>query len=243
VTRPADAVAWHSENAGSFDAKYASSRAFQDRVAVWAKLIEKYTRPDTVALDAGCGSGVLTLIAARRARAVLGVDASRAMIALAEAKTRKVEIKNVSFRVSALDDLQLPDEHDFDLILSSSVFEYVADYWKTFDLLASRLAPCGTIIFSLPNGESLYRKAERRLFHWTGRPAYYAYVRHMPTLGAVREALAARSFAIRESRYYAAAPGLSRIARMANRPQLADNLFVVACTREPAIRRSGSLAR
>jgi hypothetical protein len=36
---------------------------------------------------------------------------------------------------------------------------------------------------------------------------------------------------VSESRYYAAAPALSRVARAAGRADLADNLFVIACTR------------
>jgi 2-polyprenyl-6-hydroxyphenyl methylase/3-demethylubiquinone-9 3-methyltransferase len=234
MTTRRNAVSWHSQIAGDFDAKYASSPSFRERLTVWASLIENFAHAQARILDAGCGTGVLAFLAARRARSVIGFDASPEMIALAEAKKRNDGCDNVSFHIASLENLASLQQHRFDLILCSSVLEYIDDYWDAIDALAAHLAPGGVMIFSLPNGRSLYRRAERLIFHLTGRPAYYAYVRHVPTLASVREELSARSFELLESRFYAAAPILSHIARRLGYPELADNLFVVACRRPSA---------
>src|SRR5712664_3549353 len=77
-----DAVKWHSENACEFDLKYRSSQAFIERLIVWDSLINMYVHSDFEVLDVGCGSGVITALAARRARRVLGFDGSAEMVAL-----------------------------------------------------------------------------------------------------------------------------------------------------------------
>ena len=226
-----DAVSWHSENAADFDSKYVSSAAFRERQAVWTELINTFVHSEASLLDAGCGSGVFSVIAARRARTVLGIDPSPEMIALAEAKKRQAGLSNLEFEVAALEDANVLGNRLFDVILCSSVLEYVDDYWRSFDVLAAHLSPNGVVIFSLPNGASLYRRAEKLLFQLTGWPRYYAHVRHVPTLAAVREGLSARSFGLLDTRFYAGVPVLSHIARPLGYPEISDNLFVIVCGR------------
>ena len=226
-----DAVSWHSKIAHDFDAKYVSTPAFLERLRVWDGMVERYTDSQADVLDAGCGSGVLSALAARRARTVLGFDASAEMVALAEARRCKARMDNTKFIVSSLEDATLLSGSSFDLIMCSSVLEYVEDYWRVFDWFAKSLKKSGVIIFSMPNGASFYRKTERLVFALTGRPPYYAHVRHVPSLNEVRTGLAARNFEVVEFHYYARAPVLSIVARAAGRADLADNLFAVVCRR------------
>ena len=226
-----DAVAWHSSIAQDFDAKYSASPPFRERYGIWCALIERHVGPQSQVLDAGCGSGVFSAHAAKAASSVLGFDGSAEMIALAQARAARDGLGNCRFEVAALEDLNVLGGRSFDLILCSSVLEYVEDYWRAFDWLAGALQPGGTIVFSMPNGASLYRRAERLAFRLTGRPAYYAHVRNVPTFGEVKAGLARRGFEIRSCQYYAAAPLLSRVARALGRADLADNLFVIACGR------------
>jgi 2-polyprenyl-3-methyl-5-hydroxy-6-metoxy-1,4-benzoquinol methylase len=226
-----DAVAWHSRIAKEFDAAYARSPAFRERLAVWSGLIERYADPNGDVLDAGCGSGVLSCLAARGARSVLGFDASPEMVELAEARRQREGLANATFRVARLEDSDILAGRQFGLILCSSVLEYVNDYWHSVSWLATALAPTGVLVFSMPNGSSLYRRAERIAFRLTGRPVYYTHVRNVPRLGEVRAGLAARGLEVLALSYYAATPLLSSLARRANLQELADNLFVVACRR------------
>jgi 2-polyprenyl-6-hydroxyphenyl methylase/3-demethylubiquinone-9 3-methyltransferase len=226
-----DAIAWHSEIAPAFDARYARSAAFKDRIVVWSTLIERFVDGKTDVLDAGCGPGVLSALASRRARSVFAFDASPEMIALAESRKRREVLANTTFRTGVVEDPAIVAGRKFDVVLCSSVLEYVVDFWHAFDCLEAALRPGGILVFSLPNTASLYRKLERVVFRLTGHPTYYRHVRNLPSPQQVNEGLAARKLAILALQYYAATPGLSAMARGIRRPDLADNLVVRACRR------------
>jgi 2-polyprenyl-6-hydroxyphenyl methylase/3-demethylubiquinone-9 3-methyltransferase len=226
-----DAVDWHSRIATNFDAKYSHSPSFQERFQRWSELLRLYVNGASDVLDAGCGSGVFSEIAAKSARSVLGFDASAEMIAIANARKARAKLTNATFAVAPLGDQAVLGHRVFDIILCSSVLEYVDNYWVSFEWLAAALKPGGVILFSMPNGASLYRKAERLAHAATGRPAYYAYVKNTPRVGEVEAGLSRRGFKITSLQYYAPAPLLSPIARGVGRADLADNLFLIACER------------
>jgi 2-polyprenyl-3-methyl-5-hydroxy-6-metoxy-1,4-benzoquinol methylase len=169
-----DAVAWHTAIARDFADRYRHSPAFREREAVWRDLIARHGKACGSVLDAGCGSGVMTVLAAQRAGSVLAFDASPAMLAVAAETLAQNAATNVDLQGGLLGDDALLAGRRFDLILCSSVLEYVEDSWSAFDWLSQSLTPGGTILFSMPNGSSLYRHAERWLFRLTGRPRYSA---------------------------------------------------------------------
>ena len=102
-----------------------SGRAWGDRAADWAYLVEPYARrvndalfdqvhagPGTRLLDIACGSGYAANVAAGRGAEVCGLDASEALIAIARARTPAGD-----FRVG--DMFALPFEDDrFDVATS-----------------------------------------------------------------------------------------------------------------------------
>ncbi len=75
-----DAVAYFSENARQFDSLYQTSPAFAQRLTLWRALIDRYSSQATLTLDVGCGSGVMTFLAARNGGRVIGVDGAADMI-------------------------------------------------------------------------------------------------------------------------------------------------------------------
>jgi len=62
------------------------------------------------ALDAGCGSGGLTLRLAKHARYVVGIDISRSMIALAKKRQAEQRRNNVGFVIGDLESLPFGEE-------------------------------------------------------------------------------------------------------------------------------------
>jgi len=68
-------------------------------------------------LDVGCGPGEFTLIIARKAKSVVGIDTSQTALALAEKGLATVPIKNASFRFGDIRRLPFPGE-SFDLVYS-----------------------------------------------------------------------------------------------------------------------------
>ena len=57
---------------------------------------------DDIALDIGTGTGIQALIAAEKAKEVIGVDINKRAIKLAEENANLNQISNVEFRISDL---------------------------------------------------------------------------------------------------------------------------------------------
>jgi len=94
-----------------------SGRAWGQRAADWAYLMEPYARrvndalfdqagvgPGTRLLDIACGSGYAASVAAERGAQVAGLDASEALIAIARART-----PDADFRIGDMFDLPFED--------------------------------------------------------------------------------------------------------------------------------------
>lgn len=230
ASQAADAVEWHSAIAEGFEQGYQRSALFKERLLVWRSLVERFLPPGGAVLDAGCGSGVFSFLAAQTAGSVVGFDASPEMIAICRRKLAEQPEASVAFHLASLDRAGSLGDH-FDLVLCSSVLEYVDDLWDSIDLLANRLKPGGVLIFSMPNGMSGYRFIEKLAYRVTGKPGYFAHVRHVPTPGAIRRGVSQRRLELLDLRFYGAIPGLSSMARALGLPQLSDSLFVVAVRR------------
>lgn len=226
-----DAVDLHSQIAADFDAKYASSPMFRERLAVWREIIGGCEGRFGDVLDAGCGSGVLSVLAAKTARRVVGFDGSPAMIELARRNAGAGGATNCELEVARLGEAGLLAGQTFDLVLCSSVLEYVEDYWREIDWLVEHLAPRGSLVFSMPNGASFYRLAEALAYRVTGRPRYYAYVKNVPAPSTVLSGLRERRLAVRSLQFYGAPPPMPDVARPQWIRRRADTLFVVVCER------------
>jgi ubiquinone/menaquinone biosynthesis C-methylase UbiE len=82
--------------------------------------------PGDKMLDAGCGTGTLTIAAKARAGAsgdVHGIDAAPRMIEVARRKTVQKGI-DVDFQVGLIEDIPFPDD-EFDLVLSSLMLHHL----------------------------------------------------------------------------------------------------------------------
>jgi SAM-dependent methyltransferase len=102
-----------------------AGRGWGARALEWAYLLEPYTRPandvlfdqldvgaDTRLLDVACGSGFAANVASRRGAAVAGLDASAALIEIAQARTPEGD-----FRIGNM--FALPfDDGGFDVVTS-----------------------------------------------------------------------------------------------------------------------------
>jgi ubiquinone/menaquinone biosynthesis C-methylase UbiE len=100
-------------------------------------------------LDVGCGTGDLTLRAARRVGAegrVAGIDASPDMIKIARRKAAK-KGRDVDFRVAPIEDLPFADG-EFDAALSSFMIHHLPDDLKLSGLAEVRrvLKPGGRLV-------------------------------------------------------------------------------------------------
>lgn len=114
-----------------------------------------YERPATTALlppvagkrvlDAGCGPGALAAQLAEAAASVVGIDASAAMVRLAEARG----LESASFRVADLTKpLDFFEDESFDVAVSSLVLHYLEDWVAPLRELRRVLRPGGALVFS-----------------------------------------------------------------------------------------------
>jgi SAM-dependent methyltransferase len=117
----------------------------------------------SVALDFGCGSGVLFRDTLTRFERVIGVDL---VLTAARALVAELGLKDVS--------LHTPPEADasvapgsVDLLIAAEVLEHVDDLPPTLTQFKNWLKPGGTLLVSLPTENALYRLG-RRLAGFSG---------------------------------------------------------------------------
>ncbi|MEZ0610041.1 class I SAM-dependent methyltransferase [Fibrella sp. WM1] len=216
-----DAVTYHSDIAQAFDERYRQSPDFQERYRVWSALLNRYLRPGDRLLDAGCGSGVFSLYAAQRGAIVTAIDGSAAMIDLTRQAAQRAQL-TICAEVD-----WLPFAHNrgaFDVVLSSSVLEYVPDLPGTLHSLDQHVALGGLLIVSMPNRRSVYRKLERIVYWLTGRPAYLRHVLHYATPATLLRQLPA--YQLISHRTYGGTNAYARLLRLCLPTHHADTLFV-----------------
>ncbi len=95
-------------------------------------------------LDIGTGTGRMLELLAPHARAGVGVDASRAMLALARSRLARPGLGHLSVRQA--DMYSMPLAHQFDLVLMHMVLHYAEDPAAALAEAARVMAPGGTLI-------------------------------------------------------------------------------------------------
>jgi 2-polyprenyl-3-methyl-5-hydroxy-6-metoxy-1,4-benzoquinol methylase len=149
---------------------------FRERMAVWTEAIRAHTPPSAVVADIGCGSGVITSIAARFAAKVVALDASPEMAALARKSLAEAGAHNVDVIESRIEGMAEVLPTGIDVIVCSSVIEYLADPDRFLADCRFLLRPGGILMLSGPNPRSAYRMIERAAFAAFGRPEYLHFV-------------------------------------------------------------------
>jgi SAM-dependent methyltransferase len=126
-----------ADNAELFDAGVARyMQPFLDAAAI---------EPTAHVLDVGCGNGLTTCEAARRAAAVTGVDLSARMLGLARRRAAEAGLANVSF-VQA--DVQVADigEARYDRVISRNGVMFFGEPVAAFTNMARALKPGGRMV-------------------------------------------------------------------------------------------------
>jgi 2-polyprenyl-3-methyl-5-hydroxy-6-metoxy-1,4-benzoquinol methylase len=204
---------FYSATASHFNHKYQTSSTFIERYEVWTDLFQKYIKPSDHILDLGCGSGIFSQYLAQNGSTVLGVDGSEKMIDLCEkSNTPPLSNLNYQFQTLPFTDIFL-ESHQFDVIISSSVIEYIEQDILLLEQIHYLLKPQGISIISFPNNNSIYRKIERFIFKMTGKPAYYKFVKRLYDEELITQKLNLMGFEQEEIRYY---PSRNMVLKMLN---------------------------
>ena len=117
-------------------------------------------------LDIGTGTGRLLELLAPRVRSGLGVDASRAMLALARARLARPGLGHLSVRQA--DMYRLPLAGPFDLVVLQMVLHYAEDPAAALAEAARTVAPGGTLLVVDLAAHDRAALSERLAHRWPG---------------------------------------------------------------------------
>lgn len=227
---PKNAIDFHNDRAQEFDSRYALSKAFQERFQVWTGLFERYITATDQVIDLGCGSGVFSNYLAQKGCVVTGIDGSEAMIALCK---RRRTSATAQFAVGILPLTTLTPFPVQDVVVMSSILEYLSDMPGMLEQARLLLKPNGLLLISIPNKRSLYRKLERQLFRLLARPAYYQYIRNMATEITFNRQLTEAGFTPVETSYFAGQDPISRALKPFLTAPYVNNLLVGVFRKSP----------
>ena len=110
-------------------------------------LTQAYLAPDAEVLEVGCGTGTTALRHAPFAGHILATDISPAMLEIARQRAEEAGVTNVTFRQSALEDLDLASA-GLDAILALNLLHLVEDRDAAIRQLARALKPGGVLVSS-----------------------------------------------------------------------------------------------
>ena len=96
-------------------------------------------------LDIGCGLGEFTILAARRAREVVGVDAAETAVTAARLAASRLGVDNVEFAVGNAYELVgvVGEPESFDRVLCLDLIEHVSEPQKVMAQIHALLRPGG----------------------------------------------------------------------------------------------------
>lgn len=221
------ALGYFSEQAVAFAQHYEAKENFQERDLLWRTLLDRYVEAGQTAVDLGCGPGIFSFYLAKKGLQVTAVDGSAEMLALCRQRQKTFGLDNVTFHQGILPELtDLPLE-PADLLISSSVVEYVADLPGMLALFGRLIRPGGLLIVSLPNMLCLNRVYQRLKYRLGHGFAIYAHIRHFSTPHRLSRQLQPYGFRLLEYHYYDHYWRVARLARKLHLPAvLTEDLFV-----------------
>lgn len=134
----------------SYDLQWAMDPGYKKGLR---RLIELTVEEHDRVLDVGCGTGSATVVAATKAKEVVGIDLSPDMIELAEEKVLKKGIPNTSLFATSVEDYA-PDG-PFDKVISSFMIPHVKPHLRPsiYSCMYNFLKPGGLVGLFASRGE------------------------------------------------------------------------------------------
>jgi len=113
-------------------------------------------------LNAGCGSGDLSILLAKAGHKVVGIDPSEEYIELARKRVEQSEV-DCEFRVESIKNLS---DKKFDCVIATDVLEHIKDDYGAMEKLSFVTRPTGLIIITVPALQTLFGYHDEQLGHF-----------------------------------------------------------------------------
>jgi len=123
----------------------ADEAAYQNKL----KTTREYFRPDMEVLEFGCGTGSTAILHAPHVKHIRAIDISPKMIEIARGKADAESVDNVSFEVSTIEQLDVPDQ-SLDAVLGLSILHLLEDREEAIAKVFRMLRPGGVFVTSTP---------------------------------------------------------------------------------------------
>lgn len=104
-------------------------------------------KPDDVALDVATGTGNAAFALAGAVRSVVGLDVSEGMIAQAESRAEKDEVRNIEFRIGSAEAMPFPDAN-FSLVVARHAPHHFRDAEQFLREVRRVLLPGGRFVMA-----------------------------------------------------------------------------------------------
>jgi 2-polyprenyl-6-hydroxyphenyl methylase/3-demethylubiquinone-9 3-methyltransferase len=226
-TNQDNVIDFFSNRANEFHSHYEMEDNFRERWRIWKELLDRHAVAGKLAIDMGCGSGVFAFYMAELGLEVTGVDASGSMIALCENRSAELALDKLRFVRAELPFVEGVRFEKADLIVCSSVLEYIQDFEETLALFTELLKTRGTLLLSLPNALCPNRLYQRLKFRLVGKPEIYKYIKNFVTPRGIESLLKELGLRMIEIQFYDHPFRVSRLCRTLKLPpSITEDLFV-----------------
>jgi 2-polyprenyl-3-methyl-5-hydroxy-6-metoxy-1,4-benzoquinol methylase len=115
-------------------------------------------------LNAGCGSGELSLQFAAAGHRVLGIDPSPDYVRLARLNAERVGVARCAFRVSSIEEFH--SDELFDCVVATDVLEHIQDDNTAFEKMVRLVKREGLVFITVPAGQWLFGYHDEALGHF-----------------------------------------------------------------------------
>lgn len=149
-------------------------------------LLDKYLRPEHIALDVGIANGISAPLLAARAKELHGVDISSKMIAECRRRLEREKIRNAFVYERSATDLLFPDSF-FDFVYSFATLVLVPQPERAYREIARVLKPGGYALLDITGKWNLSQVYYNRYYRKHGHFGVNAY--HLPVIRRIFERL------------------------------------------------------
>ncbi len=131
---------------------------------IYGLLLEHISEKDRV-LDIGCGTGALSLAAARKGAFVTGIDINRAMLEIAQKRAKELKLEqSIEFKELGAAEIDKFPDNSFDIVMSGLCFSELSEDEIRYTLrqIQRLLKPSGKLLLA---DEIIPRKFFKFIIH------------------------------------------------------------------------------